>query len=99
MDREPPLPEANVGDLVDIPAGEIVLRDEGSRTSWTVEVAPFRLAPYPVTRERYGAVVGTATPGPAGAPDAGDRRVLAGGRPVLQPALAGGRARTVLYDR
>ncbi|MGY0061311.1 formylglycine-generating enzyme family protein [Streptomyces sp. LZ34] len=46
--------------MVEIPAGEIVLRDEGTRTNWQVEVAAFRLAPYPVTRELYRAVRGEA---------------------------------------
>jgi formylglycine-generating enzyme required for sulfatase activity len=44
----PPLPDP--GPLVEIPAGSIDLRDEGSQTSWTVEVAAFRLASVPVTR-------------------------------------------------
>src|SRR3954467_589546 len=44
----PPLPDP--GPLVEIPAGSIDLRDEGSQRSWTVEVAAFRLASVPVTR-------------------------------------------------
>lgn len=44
--------------MIGIPAGEIVLRDEGTRTEWKVEVAAFRLAPCPVTRDLYAAVVG-----------------------------------------
>ncbi|WP_051407261.1 SUMF1/EgtB/PvdO family nonheme iron enzyme [Nocardia sp. CNY236] len=44
--------------LIDIPAGEIVLRDEGTRTHWKVELAGFGLAPHPVTRELYAAVMG-----------------------------------------
>ncbi|NED94879.1 formylglycine-generating enzyme family protein [Phytoactinopolyspora alkaliphila] len=52
--------------MVEIPAGEIVVRDEGSRTTWRVEVEPFRLASYPVTRELYTAVRGEAPPGSAG---------------------------------
>src|SRR3954452_16651223 len=44
----PPLPDP--GPLVEIPAGSIDLRDEGSRRTWTVEVAAFRLASVPVTR-------------------------------------------------
>ncbi|WP_406385509.1 formylglycine-generating enzyme family protein [Streptomyces sp. NBC_01618] len=51
----------------DIPAGEIVLRDEGTRTNWKVEVGAFRLAPYPVTHELYRAVRGEAPVGSAGA--------------------------------
>ncbi|MFF4778726.1 formylglycine-generating enzyme family protein [Microtetraspora fusca] len=52
--------------MIGIPAGEIVLRDEGTKTRWTVEVAAFRLAPHPVTRELYRAVVGEAPDSPAG---------------------------------
>jgi formylglycine-generating enzyme required for sulfatase activity len=55
-----------VGRLVEIPAGSIVLRDEGTKTSWAVQVAPFQLAAHPVTRELYAAVCGEAPPGTAG---------------------------------
>jgi len=51
--------------MTGIPAGQIVLRDEGSKTSWKVEVGAFLLAPAPVTRELYGAVRGEK---PAGSP-------------------------------
>ncbi|WP_040684523.1 formylglycine-generating enzyme family protein [Nocardiopsis halotolerans] len=43
--------------MVEIPGGEIVLRDEGTRTEWKVGVGPFRLDSCPVTRELYDAVV------------------------------------------
>ncbi len=36
--------------MIPIPAGEIVLRDEGTRTEWPVKVEAFLLAPHPVTR-------------------------------------------------
>lgn len=52
--------------MTGIPAGEIVLRDEGTKTNWTVEVEAFRLAPYPVTRELYRAVRGEAPASSAG---------------------------------
>jgi formylglycine-generating enzyme required for sulfatase activity len=42
--------------MIGIPAGEIVLRDEGTRSSWQVEVRAFRLAQCAVTREQYHAV-------------------------------------------
>jgi hypothetical protein len=42
--------------MIEIPAGEIVLRNEGTKTNWRVEVGTFRLAPHPVTRELYHAV-------------------------------------------
>jgi formylglycine-generating enzyme required for sulfatase activity len=35
--------------LIELPGGEIVLRDEGTRVEWAVEVAAFRLAAHPVT--------------------------------------------------
>ncbi|PRY02438.1 formylglycine-generating enzyme family protein [Allonocardiopsis opalescens] len=53
--------------MVGIPAGEILLRDEGSRTSWRAEVGAFRLAAHPVTRELYAAVAGAAPGEPGGA--------------------------------
>ncbi|MFF2959200.1 formylglycine-generating enzyme family protein [Streptomyces sp. NPDC057963] len=60
------LGQAVAADMRHIPAGEIVLRDEGTRTNWKVEVGAFRLAPYPVTRELYRAVRGEAPVSPAG---------------------------------
>ncbi|MEU7246034.1 formylglycine-generating enzyme family protein [Streptomyces sparsogenes] len=69
--------------MVRIPAGEIVLRDEGTRADWRVEVAAFRLAPHPVTHELYRSVRGEAPaspaspPSPAG-PDAGSGAGSAG---------------------
>ncbi|MEO3787715.1 SUMF1/EgtB/PvdO family nonheme iron enzyme [Actinocorallia sp. B10E7] len=42
--------------MIEIPAGEVALRDESTKSTWTVEVAPFLLAPVPVTRELYRAV-------------------------------------------
>jgi formylglycine-generating enzyme required for sulfatase activity len=42
--------------MISIPAGESLLRDEGTKASWTVGVGAFRLASYPVTRELYRAV-------------------------------------------
>jgi len=42
--------------MIEIPAGRIVLRDEGTRTNWQVDLADFQLAAHPVTRELYRAV-------------------------------------------
>jgi formylglycine-generating enzyme required for sulfatase activity len=56
----------NRPELVAVPGGEFVLRDEGTRTSWPVTVAPFQLSPHPVTRELYLAVRGEVPAGPAG---------------------------------
>jgi sulfatase modifying factor 1 len=43
----------SVPPLLAIPAGRIELRDEGTRTTWQVEVPAFRLAPVPVTVGEY----------------------------------------------
>ncbi len=60
------LPREIAKSMIAIPAGEIVLRDEGTRTSWPVEVGAFHVAPQAVTRELYQAVRDAAPPGPAG---------------------------------
>jgi len=52
--------------MVDIPAGQIVLRDEGTMRSWQVQVPAFRLAPFPVTRRLYAEAAGEVPAGPAG---------------------------------
>jgi len=52
--------------MIRIPAGGIVLRDEGAKTSWTVDLGAFELAPYPVTRDLYDAVRGEAPASSAG---------------------------------
>jgi len=44
--------------LVPIPGGEIELRDDRIKQRWTVRVAPFLLARYPVTQALYFAVMG-----------------------------------------
>ncbi|MFF9572381.1 formylglycine-generating enzyme family protein [Streptomyces sp. NPDC014685] len=58
MSPESVLHQTDAESMRSIPAGEILLRDEGTRTEWNVEVGPFRLAAYPVTRELYHAVRG-----------------------------------------
>ncbi|GIH75099.1 formylglycine-generating enzyme family protein [Planobispora longispora] len=52
--------------MIEIPAGVIFLRDEGTKRVWKAEVRAFRLASCPVTRELYGAVRGQAPESPAG---------------------------------
>ena len=52
--------------MIEIPAGKILLRDEGTKTSWKAEVGAFRLASHPVTRELYGAVHGEVPASSAG---------------------------------
>ncbi|MFJ5725564.1 formylglycine-generating enzyme family protein [Streptomyces sp. NPDC093149] len=66
MSPEALLRQAVAEDMRAIPAGEIVLRDEGTRTDWEVAVGAFRLAPYPVTTELYRAVGGKVSADPAG---------------------------------
>ncbi|MEU6014160.1 SUMF1/EgtB/PvdO family nonheme iron enzyme [Streptomyces sp. NPDC047515] len=66
MSPEAILRQAAAEDMRAIPAGEIVLRDEGTRTNWKVAVGAFRLAPYPVTTELYLAVRGEVPAGPSG---------------------------------
>lgn len=42
--------------MVAIPGGEIVLRDDRIKHQWKVEINPFLMAKYPVTQELYFAV-------------------------------------------
>jgi formylglycine-generating enzyme required for sulfatase activity len=42
-------------DLIDVPAGAIFLKDEGTRRIWKADLAAFRLAAVPVTRALYSA--------------------------------------------
>ncbi|NQX42710.1 Formylglycine-generating enzyme, required for sulfatase activity, contains SUMF1/FGE domain [Pedobacter steynii] len=39
--------------LVEIPAGEIVLRDDRIKKEWSVKIDPFLIARYPVTQDLY----------------------------------------------
>jgi formylglycine-generating enzyme required for sulfatase activity len=66
MRPESTLRQAIAERMIGIPAGEIVLRDEGTKTTWKVEVGAFRLAQYPVTRELYRAVGGQTPASSAG---------------------------------
>ncbi|WP_169988940.1 SUMF1/EgtB/PvdO family nonheme iron enzyme [Microbispora sp. H10836] len=52
--------------MIRVPAGRILLRDEGTRTSWVGAVGDFLLAPFPVTRELYGSVTDEAVVSSAG---------------------------------
>lgn len=60
MSLERPSASTSSVALIGLPGGQIRLRDEGTMTDWSVEVAAFRLAPHPVTRELYRAVRGEA---------------------------------------
>ncbi|WP_433329325.1 formylglycine-generating enzyme family protein [Spirillospora sp. CA-294931] len=48
--------------MIGVPGGTIVLRDEGTRREWEVEVPDFHLAVWPVTRELYGGEAGVRVP-------------------------------------
>lgn len=52
--------------MIEIPAGRILLRDEGTKTNWPVTVRALQLAPYPVTRELYHTVRGEVPVNSAG---------------------------------
>ncbi|WP_177245992.1 SUMF1/EgtB/PvdO family nonheme iron enzyme [Paenibacillus sp. BC26] len=56
--------------MVEIPAGEIELRDDRVKKKWKAEVKPFLLARYPVTVGVYGELAGDAA-----APPDGDSRL------------------------
>ncbi|MEV0847679.1 SUMF1/EgtB/PvdO family nonheme iron enzyme [Streptomyces sp. NPDC049954] len=55
--------------MTDVPAGRVTLSDRRSQRSWTVDLAPFRLAAFPVTEELYAEITGAreteAASGPA----------------------------------
>ncbi|MGO4500677.1 formylglycine-generating enzyme family protein [Paenibacillus sp. 2RAB27] len=42
--------------MVEIPAGEVELRDDRRKIKWTAEIRPFLLARYPVTVSQYEAI-------------------------------------------
>jgi formylglycine-generating enzyme required for sulfatase activity len=44
--------------MIEIPAGEIVLRDDRIQKEWNVEIRPFFLNQFPVTQEEYFVVTG-----------------------------------------
>jgi sulfatase modifying factor 1 len=44
--------------MVGLPAGRVTLADRRTRRRWTVEVAAFRLAAFPVTQAEYASVTG-----------------------------------------
>ena len=65
-------------DLLDVPAGAIFLKDEGTRKVWKAEIAAFQLASAPVTRSLYS--------GPsADGGSAGDGCFVVGRGQLLQP--------------
>lgn len=46
--------------MIPVPGGEIELRDVRKNISWHVNISPFLLAKYPVTRDMYFAISGKA---------------------------------------
>ncbi|MYS87425.1 formylglycine-generating enzyme family protein [Embleya scabrispora] len=59
--------EASTGyAMVAIPAGRVTLSDRRTQRSWSVELAPYRLAAFPVTRELYAEITGLRPSGPHG---------------------------------
>ncbi|WP_224746548.1 formylglycine-generating enzyme family protein [Mucilaginibacter rigui] len=52
------IPDINIPSLpmVEIPQGKIELRDDRTKQGWTVEIASFLLAQFPVTQAEYVAV-------------------------------------------
>ncbi|MEU4535013.1 SUMF1/EgtB/PvdO family nonheme iron enzyme [Streptosporangium sp. NPDC023825] len=66
MSPGPTSPQAVAERMVEVPAGRIFLRDEGTKRIWKAEIEAFRLAPHPVTRELYRAVLGEVPASPAG---------------------------------
>ncbi|MFB9681082.1 formylglycine-generating enzyme family protein [Streptosporangium vulgare] len=66
MSSEPTPLRVAAENMVAIPAGSIFLRDEGTKAVWKAEVAAFRLASHPVTRELYREVLGEAPESAAG---------------------------------
>ncbi|MGX4734929.1 formylglycine-generating enzyme family protein [Kitasatospora griseola] len=45
-------------EMIDVPAGQVVLSDRRTQRSWAVELACYRLAAAPVTRALYGRITG-----------------------------------------
>ncbi|MER6117577.1 formylglycine-generating enzyme family protein [Streptomyces sp. A0642] len=44
--------------MVDVPPGQVTLTDRRTQHSWTVDLAPYRLAAFPVTQAQYSRVTG-----------------------------------------
>ncbi|MER5907418.1 formylglycine-generating enzyme family protein [Streptomyces mirabilis] len=47
-------------EMTSVPPGRVTLSDRRTRRSWSVELAPYELAVFPVTRALYGEVTGRA---------------------------------------
>ncbi|WP_326819598.1 formylglycine-generating enzyme family protein [Streptosporangium sp. NBC_01756] len=60
----PPTDDPAVPSMVNVPGGEVELRDDRRGTRWRVEIAPFLFGRYPVTADLHRAVTG-ADPHPS----------------------------------
>jgi len=47
--------------MVEIPAGEVTLRDDRIKKEWQVQIKPFLLAKYTVTMEIYNAITNSTS--------------------------------------
>ena len=45
-------------EMVAIPPGQVTLTDRRTQRSWSVDLAPYLLAKFPVTQSQYAAVTG-----------------------------------------
>src|SRR5258706_8744095 len=45
-------------EMIAIPPGQVTLSDRRTQRSWSVELAPYQLAPFPITQARYAQVTG-----------------------------------------
>jgi len=45
-------------EMIAVPAGRVTLSDRRTRHSWSVQLAPYQLAAYPITQARYAHVTG-----------------------------------------
>ncbi len=45
-------------EMIDVPSGQVTLSDRRSQRSWSVELAAYQLAAFPVTQTRYAQVTG-----------------------------------------
>lgn len=52
--------------MIDIPPGRVTLTDRRTQRSWPVDLAPYRLAAFPVTQALYAQVTGLRPSGPQG---------------------------------
>jgi formylglycine-generating enzyme len=51
--------DASAGnEMIAIPPGQVTLSDRRTQRSWSIELAPYRLAAFPITQARYAQVTG-----------------------------------------